>query len=167
METAAAPQAARVVEVRLLNRSGATVGVALIDECDLPLITISKWSLMAVGYALGWRDGKNILMHRLIMNAQTGQEIDHANGNRLDNRRANLRFVTRSQNNANRRKPGPNRFKGICKARGLWLAQTKINGRPVFIGYFKTDVEAAKAYDAKAVELFGEFAHTNFPLESK
>lgn len=106
------------------------------------------------------------MMHRFIMECGANQQIDHANGNKLDNRRANLRFATTSQNSANvgKRKDSRNRFKGIHFHRhsGLWQAKIHFNGKRVTIGYFRSDEDAARAYDAKAREVFGEFARTNF-----
>lgn len=100
-------------------------------------------------------------MHQLI----TGfRQTDHANGIGLDNRRENLRDSNTSQNAANSRpRKGASKFKGVSwhKANQKWVAAIRCE-KQTYIGSFDSEVEAAKAYDAKAKELFGEFARTNF-----
>ncbi len=108
-----------------------------------------------------------IRMHRLILNAQKGQQIDHINRNGLDNRRSNLRFCTSSQNiqNQTTMRSGTSRYKGVCwdKYFNKWEARVQLQPKRYLIGRFKNEIEAAKAYDTKAKELFGEFARLNFP----
>ena len=131
--------------------------VALIDDEDFELIRQWKWRTVLFDkkhlYVMSSikRDNKwhNILMHRLIMNAQKGQEIDHRNGNRLDNRRSNLRFCTSSQNKMNMKKhKGTSRYKGVSwqKQRGKWIAGIMLNYKKTHLGYFADEVEAAKPY---------------------
>lgn len=110
-------------------------------------------------------------MHRDIMGLIIGDglQIDHVNGDGLDNRRSNLRVCTQAQNSANSRGRISRR---LCKFKGLqyknrlltkpWLARITCNGKCHYLGYFATEEEAARVYDRKAVDLFGEFAHTNF-----
>lgn len=108
----------------------------------------------------------NIQMHRLIMNPPNNMQIDHINHNGLDNQKNNLRICTQSQNsmNQNSHKNSSSKYKGISwhKLRSKWESQIKYKGKHIHIGLYKTEVEAAKAYDEKAKELFGEFAHINF-----
>jgi hypothetical protein len=104
------------------------------------------------------------------MNPPDGMEVDHINGNKIDNRRANLRIVTRSQNQMNRMKSGEgmsSKFKGVSFAalRQRWVAYITQDRIKIQIGYYKDELAAARAYDAKARELFGEFAYLNFPEE--
>lgn len=105
-----------------------------------------------------------ILMHRVIMNCPDDMEIDHRNGNTLDNRRENLRISTAAQNSANRKKRAKSQsaYKGVFwqKREGKWGAEAG----DCWLGYFSDEQEAARAYDLKASELFGEFAHLNFPV---
>ena len=110
-------------------------------------------------------------MHRLVMSRILGRElerneiIDHVNGNGLDNRRENLRISTNSQNLANRRKNCNNTsgFKGVQPKRKKYSACVGFQGKKIRLGVYDTPEEAARAYDEKAKELFGEYANLNFP----
>jgi hypothetical protein len=146
--------------------------VALVDSDDLPLVCQYQWHVACRKSTHSTRHyaeatpryRHNILMHRLIMGAQRGDEIDHVNGNPLDNRRCNLRFCTRSQNNANQRKTrGSSRFKGVCfdKQTGKWRAQISYHGKRIKVGRFVTEEAAALAYQSIARELFPEFGTRN------
>jgi hypothetical protein len=111
---------------------------------------------------------KTIRMHRDIMNAPSGLLVDHRNRNPLDNRRANLRLATHSQNMQNREKIGKkttSRFKGVSfdKKKNLWRADICYRGKIIFLGYFENEIDAARAYDAAAKKYHGEFARLNFP----
>lgn len=146
---------------------------ATVDESDAELVLRYHWQALKCPsgriYAkreLPRENGKKRcqLMHVLI----TGNaETDHRNRDGLDNRRINLRPCTRSQNLANRGKVTPNgksssRFKGVGwhAQRGYWVARAKRR----HIGVFESEIDAARAYDKAAKELFGEFALTNEDL---
>ena len=116
-------------------------------------------------------------MHRLIMDAKPGQMIDHINGDTLDNRRENLRFVTNQQNSWNARgaktfkgRPTSSRFKGVfkkvCKTKysnyEYWVAKIGVNGKEITVYHGKDEVEAACHYDMAAQHYFGEYAKLNF-----
>ena len=109
-------------------------------------------------------NGRYVQLHRLILEAPAGV-IDHRNGNGLDNRRSNLRPATHQQNAFNsapqrgRRSP----FKGVDwhQGRQKWRARIKFNRREVTLGYFGDELDAARAYDEAAGDLFGEFARLN------
>lgn len=105
-------------------------------------------------------------MHRLIMNAQPGEYVDHINRNPLDNRKCNLRLCSNSQNTMNRCIASNNTsgFKGVCfnKKEKRWTSTVRTNGIRYFCGYHDTAIKAALAYDKKARELFKEFTYTNF-----
>lgn len=110
--------------------------------------------------------GKIIQMHREIMGASDGTIIDHLNGNGLDNRRENLRFCTQSENQRNRGADVDNTsgYKGVTwhKVKKKWMAQIKVNKKNTYLGLYSDPAEAARAYDAAAIELHGEFACLNF-----
>lgn len=116
----------------------------------------------------------SVLLHRLLLNAPKESEVDHINGDGLDNRRSNLRLATRAQNAANtivrkRHSTKPSRFRGVHWApRGLagyWVAQIRIEGKFRHLGYCKDEEQAARLYDDAAFEAHGEFATLNFPVE--
>lgn len=104
-------------------------------------------------------------LHVLIMQPPAGMDVDHRNGNGLDNRRANLRVTTHALNCANSRKRTTNTsgFKGVSfdRRRGNWRAYIVKDYKQRGLGRFSTPEAAAAAYDAAAVALFGEFARTN------
>ena len=101
-------------------------------------------------------------MHRLIIQAPKGLDTDHINGNRLDNRRKNLRICTHQQNiwNSVKNKYSNNDFKGVyfVKRTNNWEAKIVRNTKRYYLGKFKTELEAANTYNLKAKELFGEYA---------
>ena len=104
-------------------------------------------------------------MHAFITGAD---RTDHINGDGLDNRRSNLRRATHGQNMANkgRYRNNTSGFKGVSRRRsGRWFAQIQAQGTHRYLGQFDTAEDAARAYDAAAVEAFGEFARLNFPQE--
>jgi len=145
--------------------------VAIVDDAHYDRLAHRKY-YYSKGYAVRIEvvDGKRklIWMHREIMQTPEGMETDHINGDRLDNRLANLRICTTTQNQQNSRKKINNTsgYKGVTfdKGRGrrMWKAQTRYEGHYLHIGYFADAKEAAIAYDEKVRELFGEFARTNF-----
>jgi hypothetical protein len=139
--------------------------VALVDAEDYERVSQFKWGAIQkkhLWYAhCGWA---NIYMHQLVFGPHT-HEIDHKNGNGLDNRKANLREATRSQQTANARKtskPTSSVYKGVVRCRGAWRAQIQPDGKCIYLGSFQSEEEAARAYDDAAREVFGEFANTNF-----
>lgn len=93
-------------------------------------------------------------------------EIDHINNNPLDNRKCNLRIANRRQQamNTTKRKNVTSIFKGVskCKTTNRWKVQICSNSKRYWLGRYDDEIEAAKVYDAKAIELFGEFACLNF-----
>jgi hypothetical protein len=148
--------------------------VALVDAADAGAVSPFRWhsQLAATGrvrYArrtLRAPDGR--WLKRYMHTYLTGWGyVDHINGDGLDNRRANLREVTNAQNHFNRAKSriGSSQYKGVCwhRARRRWRADIMRDGRSRTLGYFDDEEAAARAYDAAARELFGEYARPNFP----
>lgn len=147
---------------------------AIVDDGDFGWLSKRKWCAIFTGrhwYAVRTvrKNGKwtTNWMHRLILNTPVGMDSDHINHDGLDNRRANLRICTKSQNSYNQRKrqrPASSRFKGVCwhKAARKWLARIGHNRKRIYLGSYDSELEAAQAYDRAALEHFGEYALTNF-----
>ena len=150
-------------------------GIALVDDEDFERVTaeggwyasesLNTFYARRV-YHLGGRSYTTRNMHNFI----TGLSyVDHINGDGLDNRRANLRPATASQNQANQRKRRDNTsgFRGVqWHAPGKrWRAVIRVKGKLHSLGYYQTPEEAALAYDVAAIKFFGEYASPNFPQE--
>lgn len=102
------------------------------------------------GYVSYYKNGRTCKLHRLIIGAKDGQEVDHINRNLLDNRRQNLRICTRSENLSNRAGYGSSKFKGVSwnKDKNKFRAYTPAKrGEQIHIGYFPTEIEAAQAVE--------------------
>ena len=116
-----------------------------------------------VGANLG--NNKAVLLHRFIMNTPKGFHTDHINGNKLDNRKLNLRICTPQQNQFNSRKHKINtsKYKGVSwyKRDSCWRAYVNLNRRQLHLGYFDKEIDAVKAYNEKAEEIYGNFACIN------
>lgn len=139
----------------------------LVDEADFEWLNRYKWTLNGSGYAARREKGKVILMHREIMRPPKGKVVDHRDGCRLNNTRANLRNCRPTENVRNQAKHAgcSSQHKGVYfyKNSGKWCARTTFLGIRVWLGCFDDEAEAARVYDRKVVELFGEFARLNFP----
>ena len=110
---------------------------------------------------------KMVGMHREIMNHPAHLLVDHRNNDGLDNRRDNLRLATFSQNNINCRRnksKSSSRFVGVTfdKRKMQWRVRISVNRKRIFLGYFDSEIDAAKAYDEAAKKYYGEFARLNF-----
>ena len=150
---------------------------ALVDSIDADFLSQWKWYFSPLpdgtGYAARNRSlkinpqRKTILMHRVIAERSgldMGLEIDHRDGDKLNNRRDNLRIATSSQNKMNRPpSKGSSRFKGVSwrASRNKWRATINIDGKSKHIGYFTTELEAAIAYNKFAIQHQGPFARLN------
>jgi len=112
------------------------------------------------------KERKKVLMHREIMETPRHLVCDHRNRNGLDNRKQNLRNCTKQENGMNRlgQKNGTSRYKGVCRHKRMkkWVACIKANGQKRHLGYFVSEVSAAKAYDEAARKYHREFASLNF-----
>lgn len=140
-----------------------------VSEQDAEIALQYRWYKSALGYIVTSKNNKKPFLHRLIMGIAPDASrpfVDHINGNKLDNRRENLRWASRSENNRNSKNKGDRPFKGVVHNRGLyWVAQIRLDGKNTHIGTFDSEIEAAKAYDAAAKKHFGDFARLNFPEE--
>lgn len=138
----------------------------VVSEGDFVALSRFKWCALirdGVPYAVRFEKGKLVSMHRSIMEAGSGIQVDHCNHDTLDNRRENLRLCTRTQNLRNRRsKQGASRFKGVSPSGPRWRVDIRENGRSKYIGTFSDESEAARKYDEVAKLHYGEFASLNF-----
>jgi hypothetical protein len=142
--------------------------VAVVDDHWFDFLNQWKWmATNRVGkhYAARGENKKLILMHRVITNAPSGMQVDHINGNGLDNRMENLRVCTGQENIRNQalRKDNTTGYKGVTPHKKKYRAQIYVNGNKILIGVFSDPKDAARAYDEKAKELHGEFSRLNFP----
>ncbi len=142
---------------------------ALVDARDFEMLSRHRWYLLAVGYAAqGGGKAPMVYLHRVVAGAGPRDLVDHRNGDKLDNRRANLRLVTPAQSSANTssQRGSSSKFRGVSfdKRTGRWVAQITKGGEQHFLGRFKSEEEAARAYDAAARWLYGKmFTRPNFP----
>lgn len=146
--------------------------VAIVDDSDYERVAQYKWHLHSGGYAArkDWSSGKpvHVYMHRYLMNVPKGVEVDHINGDRLDNRRSiNLRRATRKLNARNGKgmPETQSQFKGISLYDGYYHARVMLDGQQMYFGRFKSERAAAKVYDYAAMMLHQDFARLNFPDE--
>jgi hypothetical protein len=158
----------RIARVPILRRDGTCVAWALLDAADRANFGRHAWRLGSNGYAVRSETTggtkRTIYLHREVAGTPPGVLTDHVNGNRLDNRRANLRVATRGENNANSRdRPRRSGFRGVYWHRqaGRWVSQISVDGRLRHLGLFDDPEDAAMAYDLAAREAWGPYARTN------
>jgi len=152
--------------------------VAIVDDGDYEELAKYKWYAQKIDrrvYAVRKVGPPNarltLYMHRQILNPRPDQQCDHINGNGIDNRRANLRLCTHTQNCYNMH-IDPNhssRFKGVLwdKERRKWRAEIVVDYKTHYLGRFADEKVAALSYDTAAREYFGEFACVNFPINGE
>lgn len=139
-----------------------------LDNQDKDLL-INNWRPLAskhITYAVASINGKQVLLHRLVaerIGLSLDGVIDHINGNALDCRRKNLQSCTHQQNIRKQRHfaTANSPYKGVMRFRDKWRARITVDGKTLHLGLFKTAMDAAKAYNEKAKELFGDFANLN------
>lgn len=151
-------------KIKLRGKRG---GYALIDDEDFEKVKILKWYHASIGYPRVYFKGKDVSLHRFIMNFPKGLEIDHINQDKLDNRKANLRICSRVENQRNTKKRASqcsSRYKGVSWHKGAnkWMLQIVKGGIYFYGSLLKNEIEAAKKYDEMAKELFGKYASANF-----
>ena len=152
------------VEIALTN----TDDVALVSKEDYNRLKDIPWYKSAYGYAIkNFYRGDNkwevVRMHREVIGAKDGQHVDHINGDKLDNRRSNLRIATPLQNNWNKGLTARNSsgYKGVSERNGRYESYIRNRGILEHLGTYESKEDAAKAYNVKAEEYFGEFAWLN------
>lgn len=138
----------------------------LVDAADRTRVEQFRWCLGADGYARGRVEQRVVLLHRFLF--ADARELDHANRDRLDNRRANLRPATSQQNSGNRGLSATRNtsgFKGVSRntVGGGWSARLRSKS----LGTFATAEDAARAYDVAVRAAYGEFAYQNFPGDAR
>jgi len=146
--------------------------ICLIDKEDYAVINQHKWYIEGWGYARrnkkfvnGVPDSESLRMHRFLLKPPVGVSIDHINGNKLDNRKSNLRLCTVAQNNFGRgiKKDNTSGCKGVHfnKPTGKWMARISANGKRKYLGLFETKELAYSSYKKASKELHGDFANLN------
>jgi hypothetical protein len=141
---------------------------AYVDAADYEWLNQYRWGVYN-GYAARQENGRTIYMHRQIMQPPKRMVVDHMDRSRLNNCRSNLRVCTPAENHRNRAKGvgSASRFRGVghYKDSGKWYSGLQFKGERFWLGYFDEEIEAARAYDYRAVECGGEFAWVNLPEE--
>ncbi len=160
------------MESFLLSNHGEKI---LVDAADVGGLSKFSWRIKTSKRSRYARTGKECtLMHRLILNPPDNMEVDHINGNGLDNRRCNLRICTRKENVRNQRKQFGcrSKHKGVTfndkwsKSRP-WSSRIFVDGKYICIGTFSTEDDAGIAYNQAAKKHYGEFANLNQIAEKK
>lgn len=138
---------------------------AMIDDSDFESVSKYKWFLVNgyAGKAVNGRRNAKEYLHRFLVKPEITQSIDHANGDKLDNRRFNLRVCSHSENlkNQKTRTDNTSGFKGVSRHRKKWMAYIELDYKRTYLGHFTTKEEAALAYNKAAVKMHKEFAKLN------
>lgn len=138
-------------------------GYAIIDK-QLAWLDKYNWNLDAWGYPRALVGGKRVKLHHIVVGKPPHDlEVDHQDRNKKNNRRSNLRFVTSQQNSVNKVKQERSNsdYKGVFQNGSGWFARIRKDGIYHYLGQYRTQQEAAKVYNQKAKELYGEFAWVN------
>jgi hypothetical protein len=159
----------RIHNMKQIERNGNGISVIrsygeeiLVDDDIWHEYSVMNWNI-SDGYAKTNVGNTSVFMHRMIVNANVNDIVDHINRNRLDNRRCNLRIVQPHENSHNRskKKNATSSYFGVHRNHNKWVARFRFKGEHVYCGTFETEIEAAKAYNTKAIELYGNCANIN------
>jgi hypothetical protein len=147
-------------------------GFALIDQEDVAVAIPHIWKRHTDGSVVSKINGKTVRLHRLILSAPRGVEVDHINFDRLDDQRSNIRLCTGHENRMHLRirgVPKTSRYKGVywIKRLGRWRASITVNYKWIDLGLFDSEDTAARAYNAAAIKHFSVFAEINRGVESE
>ena len=155
-----------------MKKIALTRGVfAKVDDGDFNRLNVFNWYVQEDVRSGKFRAARKsggvvIYLHREILVAPRGVQVDHVNGDTLDNRRKNLRLCTHKENNRNKGLKSTNKsgYKGVYfhSKSGKWSAQIRVNYKAIYLGLFNNKIDAAKAYDKAALDNFGQFASLNF-----
>lgn len=145
-----------------------TNGLCLISPQDVNLIKKFRWYLSkskgGQNYVFAIKNGKRVSMHRVLLRPQRGYVVDHIDHDTLDNRRGNLRLALPKENCRNSLpRGGVSKYKGVtyCAKKKLYRARIGVDRKRIGLGRFKSEVDAALAYDKAAKFYFKEFAKLN------
>lgn len=143
---------------------------AIVDECDYESLSQWKWCVKANKYAGRdvWKTRQCVYMHRSVVGAPAGMDVDHINGNTLDNRRCNLRVCAHHKNLQNQGKQRglhTSKYKGVSwnARKSKWEARLTVDKKLTFLGNYADESEAARVWDEAAKKHHGEYARLNFP----
>lgn len=143
-----------------------------VDVEDVLRLSEHSWTLSSHGYAVSRKgNNKQIYLHRFLLGEPKGYVVDHINGDKLDNRKSNLRTCSIKENIRNMgsgRRNKSNKYRGVSWAtkNRKWVSLITVDRRAIYLGLYESEEEAAKAYDAAAALYFGSFARLNFPKET-
>lgn len=131
---------------------------ALVDDEDYPIAMAYSWHVSCRGYAQhSPKPGASVFMHRFLIDAPEGKQVDHINGDKLDNRKSNLRLCTNQENCRARHKANPSGFRGVSRKNKGWQASISDGKKHHYLGIYPTPELASAAYRGAAKVLFGEF----------
>ena len=158
--------------IKLLHNKETVVDDDVYEWASKIPLHVNDW-----GYVIyNWRKPNNKrtkkALHRVIINAPPGIQVDHIDGNTLNNLRSNLRLCDSTGNNRNSRHqksrkgvPTSSKYKGVSFDGKKWVARIQINGKNTYLGRFINEIDAAKKYDEYAIKYYEEFAKPNFIKE--
>lgn len=134
----------------LRRRDGSICAHAIVDDADFEWASRWRWCLATIGYVVRRPSGRTVYLHRELLGLEPGDglEGDHRNGDRLDNRRENLRIASHAENQQNRHYGwGTSLHRGVCwdKAHGCWRASAMLDGKRYYLGLFAVEEDAAEA----------------------
>lgn len=144
--------------------------VALVDDADYAYVSNFKWHMQGNYIVHSKSMYEHISLHRMLMAAELADtpantQVDHIDGDKFNNQRSNLRICTPSQNASNWRTPRSKKstkYRGVHLNRKVWAVYINVNGKSIFGGTFKSDIQAAHRYDELAKLHHGEYAKLNF-----
>lgn len=140
---------------------------AEVDDSDFELVSKFSWCVAKrkhTCYAVHRRGNQSILLHRFLMNAGKGMQVDHKDHNGLNCQRNNLRICTQAQNNANKshHKNSSSKYVGVSfNIDKKWIAMITVDRKAIYLGRFDTEIKAAESYNKAALKYRGEFANLN------